>query len=125
MTDNLGIYRFAGGLETAHQQSTRIVADIQVAVVIGQGRQVTLDTVDRVGQQVEMLARPDWNFDGRKHGVFAAPQSGAECDRVAANLTSAGFDADNFIIAGFYRGKLGVLENFCAASARSLDECRA
>ena len=85
--------------EAADQQAAGIVADVQVAVVIGQRRQVALDAVDRLGQQVEMLARPDRYFDAGHGGVLAAPQAGAQSDRVAADFTGVGFDADDAIAA--------------------------
>ena len=112
-------------LEAADEQPTRIVADVEMAVVIGQRRHVALDALDRLGEQIEVLARPDRHLRPGHGRDLAAPQTGAERDGFASNHPSARLDAGDSTSPGEDAGHARVLEDPRLARAGSLDQCGA
>ena len=109
-------------LEAADQQAARIVTDVEMPVVIRQRRHVARDAVDRLGEQVEVLARPDRNLDPGHGGCLAAPQARAERDGVAAYRAPRGLDAGDTAVRGQNAGHTGVLVDPRAPGLGALDE---
>ena len=86
-----------------------VVAEVEMAVVIRQRRHVALDSVDGLGEQIEVLARPDRNLDVGHGSRLAAPQAGAERDGVATHLAPVRLDAGDTAAAGQNARDAGVL----------------
>ena len=124
-TDLFGTDRFADRFETTDQQATGIIADVEVGIVVGQGWQIAFDAVDRVGQQVKMFAGPQRYFHTGERGIFTAPETGANGDRVAIDFTLFRDQADHAVIACLDSGDAAVFEDFSPPRPSTLDQCRA
>ena len=125
LVQHSGRDRLAHRLETADQQAAAVVADVEMAVMVRQGRQVAGDAFDRPGQQVEMLAGEQWH-PGAGHGAdLARPQPGAQCNGIAHDDALPGLDAADAAVLRQDAGDAGVLEELCAEPARRLAEGRA
>ncbi len=60
-------------LEAADEQALRLIADVEVGVVVGEGRQMALGTRHGLGEQIEMLARQHRCLDIGVRRDLAAP----------------------------------------------------
>ena len=122
MTDPLRIDRFAHRLETADEKAAGIITDVEMPVMIRQCRQVAADAVHRLGQQIEMLARPGRHLGPGHGGGLAAPQPCAQRDGVAFDGAATGLDTDHPATLGQDAGHARVLENTGTAGTRALDQ---
>ena len=110
-------------LEAADEQPARVVANVEMAVVIGQRRHVALDALDRLGEQIEVLARPHRHLGAGHGGDPAAPQTGAECNGVASDHSPVRLDAGDSACPGEDAGDTRVLEDPRLPRPGSLDQC--
>ena len=123
--DPVWIDRLSHRLETADKNAAGIIADIEVAVMVGQGRQIAFGPRHRPCQKIEMLAGPDRHLGAGHRRGFTAPQAGAQRDRIAFHRTAVGLDAGDPVAFGQNSGHAGILENACPGGPRTLDQRRA
>ena len=122
MTNPFRIDRFAHRLETADEQAAGVIADVEMTVMIRQCRQIAADAVHRLGQKIEMLARPGRHFGPGHGGGLAAPQPRAQRDGVTSDGAAISLDTDHPATFGQDTGHACVLENTGAAGTRTLDQ---
>ena len=108
--------------EAADEQPARIVADVEMAVVIGQRRHIALDALDGLGEQIEVLARPHRDVDAGRRSHLPAPQAGAERDGVTPHHAAVRRDAGDSIVPGKDAGDARVLVNPSPAPSGALDQ---
>ena len=125
LAQGLGVDGLAQGLETADQQAARVVADIEVGIVIREGRHVAREALYGPGQEIEMLAGPERGRDAGlgRHG--AAPEAGAERDSIAAQGPARGLEPGDAAALGQDAGHAGLLEEARAARPGALGQGRA
>jgi len=123
LTNSLRIDGTCLRLETTDQQSTGIVANVKMAVVIGECRYVADNAFNRLGQKVIMFTGPHRKINVGHRCRLAAPQAGAQGNRVASHQASGRFNAGYF--AGFCSnsGYAGVLVNPGTARFGAFNKC--
>ncbi len=117
-------------LEAAHQQAADLFLVVDVAVGIAQHRQHRVDAVDPVGDDVEVLGRPERHVDAGERAELARPLASAVDDDFARDLAvlavltncEAG-DARAVRASDAANGDdLGAFDDLDAAIARALGE---
>ena len=117
-------------LEAAHQQAADLFLVVDVAVGVAQHRQHRMDAVDAVGDDVEVLGRPERHVDAGERAELARPLAGAvdddlagDLDLVAAVANAQAGDARTGRPGRAAHGDdLGLFDDLHAAHARALGE---
>ena len=85
--------RLAQRLETPDQKPTTVVADVEMAVMVGKRWHITSDAIDRLGQKVEMFTGERRHLGPRHCTNFARPKPSAKRDRLTHHCALRGLNA--------------------------------
>jgi len=103
---------FAHGLKAPDQQPAGIVPDVEMIVMVREGRRVPLNPIDRFGQEIEMLAGQQWHL-GLCHGTdITGPQAGTQRDGIAHHRTLVRLNAFDAAVLGQNAGNACTFEEF-------------
>ena len=88
LVQDTGLDRLSHWLETPNQQPAAVIPDIEMAIVVAERWHIAGDAINRLGQKIKVLARPERHICTGHGPDFAGPKPRAHGDGIAHHRPS-------------------------------------